>query len=69
MTFCLHPGAVRTELLRYSGEGVFRWFPYILMLAYPIWLVTTKTPEEGAQTTIYCAVEDNLEKFNGYYFE
>jgi hypothetical protein len=28
-----------------------------------------QTSEEGAQTTIYCAVEKNIEKFSGHHFE
>lgn len=37
------------------------------MLSAPAWLLM-KTPREGAQTTIYCAVTEGLEEKSGYYF-
>ena len=52
----LHPGVVDTELQRYS-----RW------LAWPMKFLF-KTPQEGAQTSIYCAVQEGLEKDSGKYF-
>ena len=67
-TASLHPGVVRTELLRNIGEGVNSLIPIFLALSRPIFLVFTKSSEEGAQTTIHCAVADGLEKYNGCYF-
>ncbi len=68
LCFSLHPGAVRTELMRYTGDGLFKLFPFIMKLIYPLWMIVTKSSKEGAQTTIYLAVEENISKFNGYYF-
>lgn len=34
----------------------------------PIAYVSFKTPWEGAQTTIYCAVDETLEGVSGKYF-
>lgn len=65
---CLHPGAVRTELMRYTGEGLFFWFPYFMKSIHYIYAVVSKSPKEGAQTTIHCAVADDIPKYNGYYF-
>lgn len=63
---CLHPGVVRTELSRYKhhtfGAGVFHYFTQILMA--PLF----KTAESGAQTSIFCAVDESLEGVTGKYF-
>ncbi|CAF0723049.1 unnamed protein product [Brachionus calyciflorus] len=63
----LHPGAVITELTRYTGQSLFFLIPYLWDLFYPIIRVILKTAEEGAQTTIYCAVEKNIAQYNGCY--
>ena len=62
----LHPGVVRTELSRYEKDGLGRWVPIAKFLSYPIWWVFTKNAKQGAQTTIHCAVEDNI--VNGAYY-
>ena len=70
MAFSLHPGVVRTELGRYTGQGLFKMAPVLLNIIYPIWMIFTKSPKEGAQTSIYLAVADDNEisKYNGFYF-
>ena len=55
----LHPGAVRTELGRHTI--------YSSAIFYPIIWYTCKTPEQGAQTTIYCAVAEEMEGVSGKY--
>jgi retinol dehydrogenase-12 len=35
---------------------------------YPFWWVGSKTPVEGAQTTIFCAVDDSVPSSSGKYF-
>lgn len=62
----LHPGVVRTELSRYEKEGLGWFIPIIKNLVFPFWWVFTKNPNEGAQTTIHCAVDDNI--INGAYY-
>ncbi|XP_077999403.1 retinol dehydrogenase 13-like [Glandiceps talaboti] len=61
----LHPGVIHTELLRY------------FILSMPAWKKTTvtaiqgvvsKTPEQGAQTTICLAVDKDLANTSGLYF-
>ncbi len=64
----LHPGVVRTELTRYIGESLLSIFPIVFKLARPIYWVFTKSCEEGAQTTIHCAVADDMPQHNGCYF-
>lgn len=68
ISVCLHPGAVRTELMRYTGEGLFFWFPYFMRSIHYLYAVVSKSPREGAQTTIHCVVADDVPKYNGYYF-
>ncbi|XP_030071388.1 retinol dehydrogenase 12 isoform X2 [Microcaecilia unicolor] len=55
----LHPGTVTTELTRHSSSlfTLTRLFSFFL-----------KTPTEGAQTSIYCAVAEELDSVSGKYF-
>ena len=54
----VHPGSVRTELQRHSfAASIMRFFLSI----------SWKTPEEGAQTSIYCAVSEEMEGVSGKY--
>ncbi|KAM6900802.1 retinol dehydrogenase 12, like [Xenentodon cancila] len=59
-TYSLHPGVVQTDLWRHLGllEQFF------MKVASPF----TKNSAQGAQTTIYCAVEPSLEKESGGYY-
>ncbi|XP_068897864.1 retinol dehydrogenase 12-like isoform X2 [Tenebrio molitor] len=64
--YSLHPGAVKTDIFR-NAEG---WAgSFITALFKRLMNFFFKTSEEGAQTTIYCAVEKNIEKFSGHHFE
>ncbi|CAF0900595.1 unnamed protein product [Brachionus calyciflorus] len=65
---CLNPGVVRTDILRYTAKSVCFLFPIIVNLLYLLYMVFTKSPFEGALTTIYCAIDDEVPKYNGYYF-
>ncbi|XP_034969671.1 retinol dehydrogenase 12 [Zootoca vivipara] len=55
----LHPGVVSTELGRYSYTSGF----FKVMFGFMF-----KTPQEGAQTSVYCAVAEELESVSGVYF-
>nr|XP_020655872.1 retinol dehydrogenase 12-like isoform X4 [Pogona vitticeps] len=55
----LHPGAVLSELGRQS------YLVSILQAAIPF---VFKTSKEGAQTTVYCAVAEELTSVSGEYF-
>ncbi|CAD8045258.1 unnamed protein product [Paramecium primaurelia] len=63
--YSLHPGVVRTELFNEIYGG---WRKIIYFLIYPFWWFFTKSPEQGAQTTLYLSLEDqeNLQP-GGYY--
>lgn len=58
--FSLHPGVVQSDLWRHQHQCI--------QVAVKIFRIFTKTTVEGAQTTIYCAVEPGLECQSGGYF-
>lgn len=61
----VHPGVVRTDLARY---GLTSFQKTLVKVLYPlIWLVT-KNPHEGAQTTLYCILQDKSKLTNGGYY-
>ncbi|CAG0879054.1 unnamed protein product [Cyprideis torosa] len=62
-TYALHPGAVRTEIMR-DAKGVWT----LLACAFRC-CVCIKNPKEGAQTTIHCAVDEKLAHESGKYYQ
>jgi len=65
-TMSLHPGVISTELMR-NATGFFYYFRLIIS---PLFWYCTKTPDMGAQTTLYLCYEfhDKL-KNKGYYLD
>lgn len=63
--YSLHPGIVRTELNRTFDQVYFRgmWFLFSIVV-YP-WM---KTPEQGAQTTLYCSIDEKAGEETGLYY-
>eukprot|EP00095_Tigriopus_kingsejongensis_P002339 maker-scaffold868_size86715-snap-gene-0.22 protein:Tk02339 transcript:maker-scaffold868_size86715-snap-gene-0.22-mRNA-1 annotation:"retinol dehydrogenase 12-like isoform x2" len=60
--YVLHPGAVDTEL----GRHMFgTWWGKLLK---PCISPLIKKPIHGAQTTLYCALEDSIENHSGRYY-
>ena len=57
----LHPGVVTTELQRHMF--------FSSNLFYPIRWYLFKTAEQGAQTSIYCAVSEEMEGVSGKYLQ
>ncbi|XP_078515673.1 retinol dehydrogenase 12-like [Lissotriton helveticus] len=55
----LHPGSVHSELVRHS---------FWLSTAWNLCSFFLKTPKEGAQTSIYCSVAEELDSVSGKYF-
>ena len=60
----VHPGVVQTELSRHINEsmnscvdGTLHFFSRYVF----------KTPEMGAQTSVYCATEESLTELSGHY--
>ncbi|XP_053684450.1 retinol dehydrogenase 13-like [Sabethes cyaneus] len=61
----VHPGVVDTEIMRHMG--IFNsWFSGILVKPF-IWPFL-KSPIAGAQTSVYAALDPELEKVSGQYF-
>ncbi|XP_006002401.1 dehydrogenase/reductase SDR family member 13b.1 [Latimeria chalumnae] len=59
--YAVHPGVVNTDLSR----SIKLWQK---LLYIPIANLFLRTPMSGAQTSIYCAVQEEIEKFSGRYF-
>lgn len=64
-TYSLHPGAVKTELQRHLDDSFFKGAQLIMAGLGKLFF---KTPEEGAQTSIYCSVDENLADKTGLYY-
>ncbi|KAJ9586335.1 hypothetical protein L9F63_020043, partial [Diploptera punctata] len=61
-TYAVHPGIVHTELGRHlESSSAVSIFKGILEYFF-------KTPKQGAQTTIYCASDENVGKESGLYY-
>ncbi|XP_049781160.1 retinol dehydrogenase 13-like isoform X1 [Schistocerca cancellata] len=63
--YSLHPGVVATELSRHFDSA---YFPGVTWLFNNMARFVIKSPEQGAQTSIYCAVEESLSKETGLYY-
>jgi len=63
-TFSLHPGAVDTEIQRHSKEGTIACSG----LWNKVVSVVHVSPFLGAQTTMYCALDENIKADSGWYF-
>ncbi|XP_048853867.1 dehydrogenase/reductase SDR family member 13-like [Brienomyrus brachyistius] len=59
--YSVHPGIVRTELSRH----VSLWQKVFIE---PVSRLFFLDPEEGAQTTLHCALQEGLEPLSGQYF-
>ncbi|XP_076879177.1 retinol dehydrogenase 11 [Brachyhypopomus gauderio] len=62
--YSLHPGVVYTELGRHFFPTMALWMKILLRCLR----IFFKTPWEGAQTTIYCAVDENIQDSTGLYY-
>ncbi|CAL1571443.1 unnamed protein product [Knipowitschia caucasica] len=59
--YSLHPGAINSELDR-NFSRVLVW------VLSPVTAFFFKTPEQGCQTTLHCALQPGLEPLSGRYF-
>ncbi|KAM9765812.1 retinol dehydrogenase 13 [Menidia menidia] len=62
--YSLHPGVIRTELGRYLLPTLALW----KRILASVFMKIVKNPWEGAQTTIYCAVDENVANESGLYY-
>jgi len=64
-TYSVHPGAVITEL----GRDFKQKLPgFLVPVTDYLASLVLKTPEEGAQTIIYCSVEPSVARETGLYY-
>jgi len=64
--YSLHPGTVNTDIIRYVEATSNRIRLAMIKLVFNFF---SKTPKNGAQTTIYCAVDESLEGVTGKYYQ
>jgi len=57
---CLHPGVIDT--------GIWDSVPFPLSIPMALWKKVMKTPEQGCQTTVFCAVSEELDGASGKYY-
>jgi len=60
--YALHPGVIATELGRHLASN-----PVIACMAKGM-MQLVKTPEAGAQTSLYCCLEETISDENGKYY-
>ncbi|XP_026726344.1 retinol dehydrogenase 13-like [Trichoplusia ni] len=64
-TYSLHPGVIKTEILRNLDDTTFWGARKTLNILVGPFM---KSPESGAQTTIYCAVDEKCAAETGLYY-
>nr|XP_012222950.1 PREDICTED: retinol dehydrogenase 13-like [Linepithema humile] len=63
--YALHPGLMPTEISRHSGDTFF----YGADKCYTFWTwLFFKNVVQGAQTTIYCAIDEKAGEETGLYY-
>lgn len=63
-TYSLHPGVIKTELSRHVSDK----HPIVFKTAGAMFGWMMKNPKQGAQTNVYCAVQEGIEPLSGRYF-
>jgi len=63
-SYALHPGVVNTEMTRHIKDT----YGSCVACLVPLHGLFIRTPESGAQTTIYCAVEESISEHSGRYY-
>ncbi|XP_046401443.1 retinol dehydrogenase 13-like [Ischnura elegans] len=61
----LHPGIVNTEIIRHMS--FFNSYFSAIFIKPFVWMFV-RSPARGAQTTLYAALDESLEKVTGKYF-
>ncbi|KAL6255946.1 hypothetical protein P5V15_013183 [Pogonomyrmex californicus] len=62
--YSLHPGIIPTEISRHGSETLFPGASYM----YNLFARFFKNVEQGAQTTIYCSVDERTAHETGLYY-
>ncbi len=66
--YSLHPGVVFTEIARHVEESYIPFKDFLKTILFPVISYFLKSPKEGSQTTIHCAVEPTLNNESGKYY-
>ncbi|XP_011259617.2 retinol dehydrogenase 11 [Camponotus floridanus] len=66
--YSLHPGNIPTEITRHASSTFFPGASYSYSILSWILLWAFKTLEEGAQTTIYCSIDEKTANETGLYY-
>ncbi|GBP12924.1 hypothetical protein EVAR_79270_1 [Eumeta japonica] len=64
-TYSLHPGVIKTELGRHMDDTYFKGSSTVLGFVLGPFM---KNPTEGAQTTVYCSVDEKCANETGLYY-
>ncbi|XP_043270397.1 uncharacterized protein [Venturia canescens] len=64
--YSLHPGVIATELGRHINTTLFPGVGFMFNKFVRPW---SKTPELGAQTTLYCALDEEAAKQSGLFYK
>lgn len=65
-TYSLHPGVIASDLGRHLDSTIFRGFRFVMNHSIKYFI---KNVEQGAQTTIHCAVDEEAGKETGLYYK
>nr|XP_018901944.1 PREDICTED: retinol dehydrogenase 11-like isoform X1 [Bemisia tabaci] len=65
-TYSLHTGIAVTEMTRHFDKVLNKWIKDLYESNFVKWFV--RTPEEGAQTTLYCALDEAAGLESGEYY-
>ena len=63
--YAVDPGSVNTDITRHFKDTYGSFMAAVSSLAKPFF----KTAQAGAQTSIFCSVDETLEDKNGLYYE
>lgn len=65
-TYSLHPGLIKTDLYRHLNSPIRSLIRTIVVdyIFYPF----SKTIKMGAQTTVYCAIDEKCSNETGLYY-
>lgn len=64
--YSVHPGAVNTNIIQVFAASIS---PTVQWLFNLCGYLVMKTPQQGAQTTIFCAVDETTANQNGLYYD
>ena len=62
--YALHPGGIKTGILRKYEEK----YSILFKLMWFFGGILVKSPDQGAQTTLYCAVDPSISSHSGRYY-